>query len=389
MWTRLLSPFRTMYQAAKSIARQAWHVIRSIIPFRGAAATEGMAQTAQALVHVDGIGKASPGGSPKHLVPASASLIEGRELDVPSSTRWVPALVLLGAGIAVAGAVVATIEFSPNSEVPPEDEPPECCDTRPSTDCPHVAADASPRPPPGASTPSARLDWLMRPVLISIILLAQGWSADLDLTPRNDGPCVEDVWSVPRPSAETTGVHTRAFASLQAVGPEDQVLEEAGLTTGVSLVEPPNLPMASCPCWIIDCLGPPPLPLPEASQRTTLQDRTGETPSPSSRSDSTAPAALKPKWDATTRCLSVGDIVVREYKRKAPNQIAILEAFEKAGWPARIDTPLCEDGNKGKYKDPKLNYTIRDLKRRINPKLLNFEADGTGTGIRYRLLPAD
>ncbi len=45
----------------------------------------------------------------------------------------------------------------------------------------------------------------------------------------------------------------------------------------------------------------------------------------------------RPCYDSLRRELSVPGRVVREFHRDAENQIAILEAFEKAGWPPRIE----------------------------------------------------
>jgi hypothetical protein len=50
--------------------------------------------------------------------------------------------------------------------------------------------------------------------------------------------------------------------------------------------------------------------------------------------------APQPHWDRLRRELRYRDKLVRRYRRHAPQQMAILDAFELAGWPERIENPL-------------------------------------------------
>ncbi len=63
-----------------------------------------------------------------------------------------------------------------------------------------------------------------------------------------------------------------------------------------------------------------------------------------------------PKWDCLRQELRLGDLLVKRFKVRAPNQERVLSAFEEEGWPACIDDPLprCTD------QDPKrrLHETI-------------------------------
>jgi hypothetical protein len=44
-------------------------------------------------------------------------------------------------------------------------------------------------------------------------------------------------------------------------------------------------------------------------------------------------AQIKPRWERTTKRLFLGVLVIRQYKRKAWSQFAILDALEREGWP--------------------------------------------------------
>jgi hypothetical protein len=45
-----------------------------------------------------------------------------------------------------------------------------------------------------------------------------------------------------------------------------------------------------------------------------------------------APPPSRPRWDDSTRVLYLGTQVCHKFKRKAPNQIKIIEAFDKRSW---------------------------------------------------------
>lgn len=89
---------------------------------------------------------------------------------------------------------------------------------------------------------------------------------------------------------------------------------------------------------------------------------------------------LKLCWNKDTGTLSLGGRVVRRVSsvKKAKNIVAILDAFEEEAWPARVSSPI-------RNPDP---MVMRDAIRSLNKGLTGivFEADGTGEGIRWRLL---
>jgi hypothetical protein len=90
-----------------------------------------------------------------------------------------------------------------------------------------------------------------------------------------------------------------------------------------------------------------------------------------------------PHWDPEQRVLSIGMSVVSQYRAAAPNQEAVLAAFQEDGWPRRIDDPLCfRAGLKPKYR---LHFTIQSLNESQRQRLIRFYGDGTGEGICWEL----
>ena len=51
-------------------------------------------------------------------------------------------------------------------------------------------------------------------------------------------------------------------------------------------------------------------------------------------------SSLAPIWDPVVRELRLNSLLVKSYRRPAPNQERILNAFQEDDWPARIDDPL-------------------------------------------------
>jgi hypothetical protein len=76
-------------------------------------------------------------------------------------------------------------------------------------------------------------------------------------------------------------------------------------------------------------------------------------------------------WDEETRTLYLKDQPIKRYNRNlAPNQIDIIEAFERAGWPPAVDDPFGDAR--------KLNQTLADLNKALTGSTIRFHGDGTG-----------
>ncbi len=89
----------------------------------------------------------------------------------------------------------------------------------------------------------------------------------------------------------------------------------------------------------------------------------------------------KPHWDKDARRLTYRGELVREVKRpgQATNIVAILDAFEEAGWPSRIDDPRGRDKN-----DESRRKDVESLNKKLLKSVMRFECDGTGTGFLWK-----
>jgi hypothetical protein len=86
-----------------------------------------------------------------------------------------------------------------------------------------------------------------------------------------------------------------------------------------------------------------------------------------------------PRWDEARRQLRLGDRVVKCFRQPAPNQEAVLCAFEEEGWPPHIDDPLppLPGGNQREH----LRDTIVNLNRYQRHQSIRFFGDGNGQGV--------
>ena len=98
-----------------------------------------------------------------------------------------------------------------------------------------------------------------------------------------------------------------------------------------------------------------------------------ENPSASPRQASTE---TKPRWDKVRLCY--GEVELRNYQRKAaPEQAAILEALERAGWPTG---PVQLPEACGKT----LNKTLHHLNAKINNHAIVIRAGGDGKSVLWQ-----
>jgi hypothetical protein len=91
-----------------------------------------------------------------------------------------------------------------------------------------------------------------------------------------------------------------------------------------------------------------------------------------------------PRWDAVLRELRWGELVVKSFRVPSPNQELVLTAWEEECWPVQIADPL----PRGVGIDTKrrLHDTIKRLNRNQVHRLLRFEGDGRGLGVRWSLI---
>lgn len=92
----------------------------------------------------------------------------------------------------------------------------------------------------------------------------------------------------------------------------------------------------------------------------------------------------QPYWDSDRRELRLGPVLVKQFLRPAPNQELILAVLQEEGWPPRIDDPLPSRHDLDARE--RLHDTIKNLNRHQEQRLLRFQGDGTGRGVRWKVL---
>lgn len=97
------------------------------------------------------------------------------------------------------------------------------------------------------------------------------------------------------------------------------------------------------------------------------------------KTNTTATSALRPRWDATRRELSLTGLIVKRFRVPARNQETILSVFQEEGWAEHIHDPL--PVNHDIDAPTRLHDAINRLNRCQINSLLRFHGDGKGTGV--------
>lgn len=103
-----------------------------------------------------------------------------------------------------------------------------------------------------------------------------------------------------------------------------------------------------------------------------------------------APAASRsgpPHYDARLRELRFGSYLVKQFRQPSPNQEIVLTAFQEEEWSSRIDDPTPPQPQY--CPQQRLLDTIKNLNRNQRNRLIRFEGDGTGRGIRWKPVSAE
>ena len=97
-----------------------------------------------------------------------------------------------------------------------------------------------------------------------------------------------------------------------------------------------------------------------------------------SRKRSSAP---KPRWDAANHTLFWGGKPIKTFVKVAPDQEALLVAFERRGWPEWLgaDEVLAENPHLTKIH---LRQTVTNLNRGIKPSFRFRQASRNTTDVR-------
>jgi hypothetical protein len=103
--------------------------------------------------------------------------------------------------------------------------------------------------------------------------------------------------------------------------------------------------------------------------------------------DREAPAGSNlPSWDDEHRELWFGGRIIKKFdSQPALRQVALIEAFEAAGWPPRIPNPFVTPGPEGRTipDNDTLCDTCKNLNRSLPSGSIRFYRDGTGRGASW------
>jgi len=92
--------------------------------------------------------------------------------------------------------------------------------------------------------------------------------------------------------------------------------------------------------------------------------------------------APTPCWDSKTRTLWFNDVLVKNFPtHPSPDQIALLAAFQEAGWARWIECPLKR--RRGTNRKNHLAMTIKNFNRSQRNKRIRLRGDGTGLGVSW------
>lgn len=121
-----------------------------------------------------------------------------------------------------------------------------------------------------------------------------------------------------------------------------------------------------------------------SQRKMTLDIKPSDNGSGSHNGHSADIAQIVPHWNAMHRELVVDGQVVKRFRVPAPNQEAVLTAFEEEGWPHRVFDPLPPvDSTDAKQR---LHETIKSLNGHRLARIIRFRGDGTGEGVFWELV---
>jgi hypothetical protein len=212
-------------------------------------------------------------------------------------------------------------------------------------------------------------------VLRGLLLLLQAHEYVLDLC--------QDCWgfAVEIQALQDAGMTKSDLRWLRSKGYVDHAIEVTTLDDSSRVFQPAlNLRFGKRTCFALTPSG--------VAYAEELWERTGRAVERAVIRE-TAPVLASvrpgiPVWDRDRQELRLGVVVIKRFKAPAPNQEAVLSAFEEEGWPIRVDDPIPPHRD----QDPKrrLHDTITALNRNQRHYALRFTGDGSGRGVRWELL---
>jgi len=98
--------------------------------------------------------------------------------------------------------------------------------------------------------------------------------------------------------------------------------------------------------------------------------------------DAAAKEPSRPRWDALRRRLFLGAVLLKEFRQPAPDQTAVLDAFQRRQWSTQYLTNLlAPERGAGRKKDRRrLMDTVKNLNRGLPAGTIRLRSKG-GLGV--------
>lgn len=211
-------------------------------------------------------------------------------------------------------------------------------------------------------------------VVLEILLTAWDHAADINVDPWD---FAEEISALRAHGA--TNADLRYLLAKRVVAHAAEITRLRATRRKFKKVGPLMLPRRAC--FVLTPEGELIVRSNGLSIKPKVENRVGHSTNGHARKD------RKPTWFGDRRELCFGTVVVKRFRRPAPNQETILAVFQEEGWPVRIDDPLTKRGERDSAQC--LHDTINHLNRNQAIPLVRFFGDGTGKGVRWELRPVD
>jgi hypothetical protein len=99
-----------------------------------------------------------------------------------------------------------------------------------------------------------------------------------------------------------------------------------------------------------------------------------------------ASAAALPVWDTSAGELRYLDQLVKGFRKAISNQRAVLDAFQRLGWPEELEDPLPPPEGGVIHARERLQDTVKNLNRGHHRRLLRFYGTGRGRVVGWKAL---
>lgn len=180
------------------------------------------------------------------------------------------------------------------------------------------------------------------------------------------------------------GVSTAELRWLVAQGyaRHAEELAPAGAQRQFQLASP--LVLSNRSCFVLADAGLALAPSPDVAPGKSTSRLPAQAPTGAGRRqniDSHAASGDSPVWEACRSELHVDSFLVKRFRCPAPNQQAVLAAFQQANWPTRIDDPL--PAAEEQCPKRRLHDAIKCLNRCQIHAMLRFYGDGSGRGVLW------